>query len=135
MYNNRNSSSNVNSTVYQIINDDDESSISRKECDSSGKVVTIRVHSNDIICSVVKMGYGKGGKNPVTDLTAFYRPVKHYNSLHSNNDNISSNSKNNSENVSSSSISNNYIVDGDNIAHKIPYYVGVLPPGIVQNKC
>lgn len=29
-----------------------------------------------MICNVVKMGYGKGGLNPVTDLTAFYKPNK-----------------------------------------------------------
>ncbi len=30
--------------------------------------------SSDVFCSVVRMGYGKGGKNPVTDLTTFYQP-------------------------------------------------------------
>lgn len=34
------------------------------------------ISCSDIICNVVKMGYGKGGLNPVTDLTAFYKPNK-----------------------------------------------------------
>lgn len=32
------------------------------------------IPSEDIFCSVVRMGYGKGGKNPVTELTNFYQP-------------------------------------------------------------
>ena len=34
----------------------------------------VSVCSSDVFCSVVRMGYGKGGKNPVTDLTTFYQP-------------------------------------------------------------
>lgn len=34
------------------------------------------ISDNDVVCSVVRMGYGKGGKNPVTDMTTFYRPTK-----------------------------------------------------------
>jgi hypothetical protein len=34
------------------------------------------VGKNDIFCAVVKIGYGKGGLNPVSELTSFYLPVK-----------------------------------------------------------
>lgn len=31
---------------------------------------------NDLYISVVNLGYGKGGKNPVSELTTFYQPAK-----------------------------------------------------------
>ena len=43
---------------------------------NSGEIGTdpIAVPPDDIFCSVVRMGYGKGGRNPVTELTNFYQP-------------------------------------------------------------
>ena len=31
---------------------------------------------DDLFCAVVKVGYGKGGLNPVSELTTFYLPAK-----------------------------------------------------------
>lgn len=37
---------------------------------------TAAIEENDLFCYVIKMGYGKGNKNPLTSSTAFYQPDK-----------------------------------------------------------
>ena len=35
-----------------------------------------QLREEDLFCVQVKIGYGKGGMNPVRDSTTFYRPTK-----------------------------------------------------------
>lgn len=63
-----------------------------------------RVDDKDIFCTIAKLGYGAGGKDPVTKMTTFYKPIKNNDnddSINSfiPNDNDDSNSNSNSEEV------------------------------------
>ena len=49
--------------------------------DNTSHIVTdtsseVSLEMKDIFCSIIKMGYGKGGRDPVSELTAFYCQVK-----------------------------------------------------------
>jgi hypothetical protein len=59
---------NVSRTMHADIMANIASIVERRQCAA--------VLSEDVFCSVVRMGYGKGGKNPVTELTTFYQPVR-----------------------------------------------------------
>jgi hypothetical protein len=54
----------------RVINNNDGKIITQDE--EEKKVIS----SDDIFCVTVKIGYGKGKKNPVSDTTSFYRPSK-----------------------------------------------------------
>ena len=34
------------------------------------------ISENDLFVAIIKLGYGKGGSDPVTELTTFYSPIK-----------------------------------------------------------
>lgn len=57
---------NVSKTMHADIMANIGAIVLRRQCPA--------VLSDDVFCSVVRMGYGKGGKNPVTELTTFYQP-------------------------------------------------------------
>lgn len=47
------------------------------------------LNHEDVFLSLVKIGYGKGRKNPVTESTTFFQPWKHNSSSSSSNSNLS----------------------------------------------
>jgi hypothetical protein len=49
--------------------------------DGIAVVDNLTVSRGDLFISVVNMGYGKGGKNPVSELTTFYQPAKELDAL------------------------------------------------------
>jgi len=61
----RGNSDMVKSQIYEIV---------EKILDSEKKPKDF-IKLEDIVCVVVKLGYGKGGRNPVTELTTFYKPI------------------------------------------------------------
>jgi len=58
-----------------------------------------KVDDKDIFCTIAKLGYGAGGKDPVTKMTTFYKPIKKDYNDDSTDDNEDDVTNNNSENV------------------------------------
>lgn len=47
-----------------------------KEFIPSGGYLDASAAASDIFCCVIKLDYGKGGKDPVSEMTTFFRPIK-----------------------------------------------------------
>lgn len=83
------------------------------------------VELNDIFVSVINMGYGKGGKNPVC-ITGFYEPIKAFHDIMPLLDDCS---ECKSVGISFESISNSISNAGNTSEQR--YKIGFVPQGLM----
>ena len=70
---NRSDRKNIKRELLELIKEYSSSPICRDT--SLGSSVPV-ISDSDLFVCVVKIGYGKGKQNPVSELTTFYQPVK-----------------------------------------------------------
>lgn len=65
----------IKERLVELLEQDQDHERNRKsdgKADNDESSELLRLKDSDIFCTIVKIGYGKGNKNPVSDLTTFY---------------------------------------------------------------
>jgi HD superfamily phosphohydrolase len=72
----------LQSDIEEINNKRIQECLEKEKCNSKkndrleNKFLEKECIQTDIFCTIVKLGFGKGGKDPVTEMTTFYKPDK-----------------------------------------------------------
>ena len=117
----------VKSRLMEILRQRQRAAAEGSQDESEDALVLRQLKEVDVFCTIVKIGYGKGNKNPVSDLTTFYMLDKETSDVSAVNDQVDSQ---NSLTVTTVESIGEHSTAASEMLSRRKWKVGVVPQGM-----